>query len=180
MSFYTDLYNVDERYVAQPRDNLYYIGVAIALASAVVDGFLNVAINMCQEVPSIVLLWWTGFGGLFVSFVSFTFDENARIFTSHVVDIPYTDWLIYIFIGVGGIAAYFCMTKSLQMIDPTVVAFIRALEIVFAYIIQVAIIQQIPAVMSIIGASLVLLSVFAMALHDKIMAMLPDKIKFLF
>lgn len=180
MSFYTDLYNVDERYIAQPHDHLYYIGVAIALSSAVVDGFLNVAINMCQEVPSIVLLWWTGFGGLLVSFVSFTFDADARIFSPQIVDISCTDWIIYILIGLGGIAAYFCMTKSLQMIDPTVVAFVRALEIVFAYVIQIAIVQQIPALLSIIGASLVLLSVFAMALHDKIMAMLPDKIKFLF
>ena len=31
---------------------------------------------------------------------------------------------------------YYCMTKSLQLVDPTVVAFIRSLEIVFDYVFQ--------------------------------------------
>ena len=97
-----------------------------------------------------------------------------------ILEIPYTHWLAYVLMAMGGISAYFCMTKSLQMIDPTVVAFIRALEIVFAYLIQTLIVLKIPAVLSLIGASLVLGSVFAMALHDKIIQRIPPKIRFIF
>lgn len=165
---------------AQFHNPLYYIGVAIALSSAIADGFLNVAINLCQQVPPLVLLWWTGLGGIFVSLISFTFDEKARILSPDIVDISYQDWLAYILMALAGIGAYFCMTKSLQTIDPTVVAFVRALEIVFAYIIQIGIMQQMPALLSIVGASLVLLSVFAMAMHDKVVALMPRGIKFIF
>lgn len=154
--------------------------MAIALSSALADGFLNVAINLCHRVPSLVLLWWTGIGGLLVSLIAFTFDDKARMLTSQFGDISSTDWMAFVFMALAGIVAYFCMTKSLQMIDPTIVAFVRALEIVFAYVIQVAIIREIPPILSIVGASLVLISVFAMALREKIVALLPTKIRFIF
>ena len=159
------------------RDKMYYIGVAVALVSTVFDGFLNIAINVCKEMPSLVLLWWAGVGGLVVGAVGYAFDENAKIFTLAVVEISYVEWLAYAGVAFGGIAAYFCMTKSLQMVDPTVVAFVRATEIVIAYIVQVTFMHQVPAGLSIIGAALVLTSVFAIAGQDKIVSALPVRIR---
>ena len=65
-----------------------------------------------------------------------------------------------------GLLAYFCMTKSLQLIDPTVVSFIRSLEIIFAYVVQVLIMHQIPNYLAGFGAILVLISVGSIALQD--------------
>ena len=58
------------------------------------------------------------------------------------------------------------MTKSLQMIDPTVVSFIRSLEIVLAYAVQVLIMHQVPDYVAGIGAVLVVISVALIALQD--------------
>ena len=75
---------------------------------------------------------------------------------------------------------YFCMTKSLQMVDPTIVAFLRSIEIVFGYVFQVTIMEQIPTVVCITGAGLTLISIFAMSLQDVVLPYIPEKIRFLF
>lgn len=174
-SFYSSLYHHDK------HDSLYFIGVIIALSSAMADGFLNVAINFCKEVNSLVLLWWAGIGGLIVSFISSTFDDQESILHySDIVNIGVEHWLAFFGMACVGIFSYFCMTKSLQMIDPTIVAFVRALEIVFAYIAQIAIMHQLPDSYAIIGGSCVLVSVLAMAIQTKITALIPEKIRFLF
>ena len=79
-----------------------------------------------------------------------------------------------------GTLGYFCMTKSLQMVDPTIVAFLRSIEIVFGYIFQVAIMEQIPTVVCITGAGLILISVLAMSLQNVLIPYIPEKIRFLF
>ena len=75
---------------------------------------------------------------------------------------------------------YFCKTKSLQMIDPTLVAFIRSLEIVFGFVCQVAILHQIPTVLSLVGAGFVLTSVLAISLQDILMEYIPERVRFIF
>ncbi len=159
---------------------MYYVGVAIALSSALFSGFLSISINFCHQVHSLVLLWWAGIGGMVISLIAFTFDDRARLLGPKVVDIPLEDWVAFAFIGLSGICAYFCLTKSLQMIDPTVVAFVRALEIIFAYMMQIAIMHQTPSTLSLVGASLVMLSVSAIALQNKFMAMVPEKLRPIF
>ena len=172
--FYSNLYHQDK------HDSLYFIGVIIALSSAMADGFLNVAINFCKDVNSLVLLWWAGFGGLIVSLVSSTFDDKETILNTDIVNLDLYHWLAFFGMATAGIFSYFCMTKSLQMIDPTIVAFVRALEIVFAYVAQIAIMHQLPNLLAVIGGSCVLISVLAMAIQPKIIALIPEKIRFLF
>ena len=72
------------------------------------------------------------------------------------------------------------MTKSLQLIDPTLVAFLRALEIILGYAVQIVIMGQVPSIISISGAFIVLFSVIAMALYSKIYNKIPESIRFLF
>ena len=162
------------------HDKWYYIGAIIALSSAMCDGFLNITINYCNEVPSNVLMWWAAVGGLIFSLISFTFDPNAKMLSGYMVDITYVEWIGYFGISFSGILGYFCMTKSLQMVDPTIVSFFRALEIIFGYVFQAVIMQQIPTVLSITGACFVLISVFAVTLQDVVINALPERIRFLF
>ena len=72
------------------------------------------------------------------------------------------------------------MTKALQLVDPTLVAFIRALEIIFSYVFQTVIMRQMPTVLSISGAGLVLFSITAISIQDFLIGCIPEKIKFLF
>ena len=82
--------------------------------------------------------------------------------------------------ALAGMVSYLCMTKSLQMIDPTIVAFVRAMEIVFAYVAQIVIMHQLPNLLAIIGGSCVLFSLLAMVFYEKIMILIPEKIRFVF
>lgn len=163
----------------KPHTGMYYVGVGLALGSSITDGFLNVVINCCQQVNSLVLLWWTALCSLIVSIVSITIDGNARILSPDIVNIPYTEWVAYFCMALSGMLAYFCMTKSLQMIDPTIVAFIRSLEIILAYIVQFAIIGDVPNTLSLIGASIVLLCVTAMTLQTFLISLVPERLQFL-
>ena len=144
----------------------YYIGAILGISTAFVDGLVNISINFCTEINPLVLLWWSGIGGLFVSLVAFTFDSKARILTTTVTMISYGDWMAYVGMAIIGLLAYFCMTKSLQMIDPTVVSFIRSLEIVLAFLVQILVMNQIPNYLAVIGALLVLVSVGSIAIQD--------------
>lgn len=170
----------EDKMVIVSHNEIYYIGVAIALASTLVDGLLNVTINVLSEIPSLILLWWAGVSSIVISAVAYSFDEDARIFTLRVIEIAYFEWLAYLGVAFAGILAYFCMTKALQMIDPTVVAYVRALEIVFAYVVQVVFMHQMPAILSIVGATLVLFSVIAIAAQEKFVSVLPERVRFIF
>ena len=97
-----------------------------------------------------------------------------------ITEIPNSHWIAYVGIAFLGMLGYFCMTKSLQMVDPTIVAFIRSLEIIFGYIFQVAIMNQIPTVLSLVGAGFVLISVLAISLQDILMVHIPERIRYLF
>ena len=66
----------------------------------------------------------------------------------------------------GWITSLLLHDQIFKLIDPTVVSFIRSLEIIFAYIIQVVIMHQIPDYLAGIGAILVLISVGSIALQD--------------
>ena len=52
------------------------------------------------------------------------------------------------------------------MIDPTVVAFIKTLEILMAFLVQIVIMKEVPNYLEIIGAILVALSVASIAIQD--------------
>ena len=162
------------------RTKLYYIGVIIALSAALAKGVLNICVNKCSKIKSTVLMWWTGFGGIFVSLIAFTFDKNARMLSTEIFEVSYTEWLLLFGLAISGLIGYFCMTKSLQMIDPTCVAFVRSLEIIFGYIVQITTLGQIPSVLSLSGAILVFMAVAAYSLQYRIMAVIPNHFRVIF
>ena len=162
------------------HSTMYYIGAIVALVAALTDGIISVSISWCAEVKSFVLLWWGGLGGLLAVLISFTTDENTMLLSPKIVEIPVSNWLAFGLISIGGIVGFFCMTKSLQLIDPTLVAFLRALEIILGYAVQIVIMGQVPSVISMSGAFVVLFSVIAMALYAKIHNKIPESVRFLF
>ena len=78
------------------HDYYYYLGAVIALSAALFDGFVNIAINHCQEVQSLVLLWWSGIGAIIFGFIGYAFDPNAKMFSYEITEIPYTHWIAYV------------------------------------------------------------------------------------
>ena len=177
---YLSVLRTSRTVIGKPYNELYYIGAALAFGCALADGFLNISIHFCAEINSNVLMWWSGIGGFFLSLIAFTFDSNAQMLSPDIVKIPLAQWLAYTGMSISGIIAYFCMTKSLQMIDPTVVSFVRALEIIVAYVAQYVVMNEVPEMLSIVGAALVLVSVSSMTLQNLIVQIIPQRIRFLF
>ena len=58
-------------------------------------------------------------------------------FVFSISQVPLRDWLELLGLGASGMIGYFCMTRALQLIPPTTVAVLRALEIVLAYLVEV-------------------------------------------
>ena len=85
------------------NDDYYYIGAVIALSCAVCRGFLNISINHCHNIKSVILLFWSGIGATFFSLVCFSFDENAKMLSYQLSDIENVDWIAYFGIGLFGI-----------------------------------------------------------------------------
>ena len=69
-------------------------------------------------------------------------------------------------LGTSGIAGYFCLTRALQLLPPTTVAVLRAMEIILAYLAQALVMAVVPDCLALTGSSLVMLSVMAFALED--------------
>ena len=162
------------------HSKMYYIGAIIAIVAALMDGIISVSISWCAEVKTYVLLWWGGLGGFLAVLISFTTDENTMVLSPKIVEIPLSHWLAFGLISIGGIIGFFCMTKSLQLIDPTLVTFLRALEIILGYGLQIVIMGQVPSIISISGGLIVVFSVIAMGLYAKIHSKIPEYIQFLF
>ena len=172
---YKSVHDIYEDY-----NTYYYIGAGIAGSGALISGFLNLAINYCRQVNSVVLLLWSGLGGLLVSSLAFTFDSNARFFDGRLAQVSSEQWTAYFCMAGAGILSYFSMTRALQLIDPTLVAFVRSLEIVLAYLVQAFWMADIPEPSSVFGSSLVILCVILIGFEDKFMSFVPEKIKYLF
>jgi len=153
----------------QPTYEFYYIGAILALSTAVSGSLANVIIAKCESVSSSVMVFYSGLGGVVLALVCSSMDGNNRI-VFDIASIPYDEWLILIMLGGSGLLGYYSMTRSLQLIPPTTVAVLRALEIILAYIAQACIMGEIPNPIAITGSSLVMICVIAFALEETIMS----------
>jgi len=151
-----------------PYDNNYYVGVLLAVSTAITGATANVIIAKCESVSSSVMVFFSGLGGMVLALLFSIFDEDNKIIFS-ISSISLDQWLILAMLGAMGIVGYFSLTKSLQLIPPTTVAVLRAMEIILAYIAQAVVMGEVPDNLSITGSSMVMFSVVAFALEELIM-----------
>merc|ERR1719158_2149985 len=145
----------------------YYVGAVLAISTAVTGSLANVIIAKCERVSSTVMVFFSGVGGVVLALVFSIFDQDNNIVFNPAV-ITWEQWVVLLGLGGMGIAGYFSMTRSLQLIPPTTVAVLRAMEIILAYIIQAVVMGEVPDTLAITGSSLVMMSVVAFALEDLI------------
>ena len=114
----------------------YYIGVVLALGTAVTGAMANVSIARCERVSSKVLVFWNGLGGVLIAFICAAFNtENRLVFI--ISDVGDYVWPLLITLGLMGLLGHFSLTRSLRLVPPTTVAVLRAMEIILAYVVQV-------------------------------------------
>jgi len=145
----------------------YYVGAILAISTAVTGSLANVIIAKCERVSSTVMVFFSGVGGVVLALVFSIFDQDNTIVFNPTV-ITWEQWGVLVVLGGMGIIGYFSMTRSLQLIPPTTVAVLRAMEIILAYIIQAVVMGEVPDTLAITGSTLVMFSVVAFALEDLI------------
>ena len=143
----------------------YYIGVVLALGTAVTGAMANISIARCERVSSKVLVFWNGLGGVLIAFVCAALEEESKVLLS-ISDVEDYVWLLLAVLGLMGLLGHFSLTRSLRLIPPTTVAVLRAMEIILAYTVQALVMGQVPNSLSITGSGLVMVSVVSFALEE--------------
>ena len=154
-----------------------YLGVLAALGGAIFSANVTIAVSYLRRFSHNVLLFYGGMGGFLLVLMIAKFDEESRIFHNFGnADLPKI-----IFAAFLGIFANLMAIKSFQMIPPTVASFVRTQQVVFAFILQSAVMNVVPSVYSIIGAVLVVTSALLIPFESPFIAMLPcERIQSLF
>ena len=83
--------------------------------------------------PSSVLVFWFGVGGLIVSIIGLIWLDSEPLFTKWTPTI----WGLAISQSILGLFGVYCLYKAISYTSPTQVMIIRSFEIVFSYILQV-------------------------------------------
>jgi len=156
----------------QDDDYSYFFGVLLAVGAAITGSGSNVIVAKCEEMSSIAMVTYSGLGGILLALVyGLSVDPDDKIVSSFM-SVTAEEWLPLLLLGAMGLVGFFALTRSLQLIPPTTVAVLRALEIVLAYGIQAAVFGEVPNSLELAGSSLVIISVGAFALENVFMKMM--------
>jgi len=145
-----------------------FIGTGLALGAAISGAMQNVLIAKLSLVPAAVHLVHSGIGGLVLSLAYSLLDSTDRLAPDLITSIPINDWLLLSMIGMLGLLGFGCLVKALQLVPPTTVAVLRAMELVVAFGLQAAVTSVLPDHLDMVGAGLVILGVMATALEENL------------
>jgi len=146
--------------------NGYFIGVLLALGAAISGSASNVMVAKVEEVSTTSLCTYSGLGGIILALIYGTMFDTEDVILTNINMISAHEWLILLLLGGMGLVGFFALTRSLQLIPPTTVAVVRAMEIVLAYGVQAAVLGEIPDTLALVGSSFVIFSVVAFAAED--------------
>ena len=107
-------------------------------------------------------------------------DSNNLILSTEISHISLHSWLGMAAVAVLGVVAIFMLNKAIALSNPILVSFVRVFDIVVSYLIQIVFLQDTPAVMGVVGSSLVVLAVSLLSLEHSFIAILPPRIKNIF
>jgi len=143
----------------ETNESAITIGLILAAVSSFLGGLTNVLSSYCKNAPSGALVFWIAVFALVLSAAGEQFLPGSYILTPRIVDLTVLQWAAIFGMTMSGLVAYLSLTKSLQLIDPTLVSSLRSLEIILAFGVQSLIDQALPDVYGISGALLVCLGI---------------------
>jgi len=152
---------------AEGQASTYSLGAVLALGSAITGAAANVIIARCDQVSSTTMVFHSGVGGVVLALLTGLSDPHWSGFA--IGSISSSQWVVLVVLGLAGVTGYFALTRSLQLVPPTTVAVLRAMEIILAYLVQALVMAEVPGLLACSGSSLVVLSVLAFALEDIVM-----------
>ena len=76
-------------------DEMFTIGVVLAVIACVSGGFMDVLIAKCISVSASVLVLWTAVLGFLIAVAYGLLNPSSYILSTNVVNIPARDWAIF-------------------------------------------------------------------------------------
>lgn len=154
----------------------YYLGILLALSSGLSASVTCVTIGLIdkEKADTSILVVYTGLSQIICCCFLTLLDENDLILSGNGLEISRRNWCLMLLSAFFYILATCSRIRSNQMIAPSLVSFIRSSEITLALIAQFVFFDDVPNVLSIIGSFLVILSVFAKVVEDKMIPILPN------
>jgi len=146
-----------------PDGDRYYMGVLLALGAAISGASQNVIVAKVEQISSTALVTYSGLGGIILALAYGVLVDTEDIIIPSISMVTAEEWLTLLLLGGMGLVGFFALTRSLQLIPPTTVAVVRAMEIVLAYGVQAAVLGEFPNSLALTGSSLVIISVVAFA-----------------
>jgi len=174
---------IKEEDLLTTRDDLYYVGVLLAVTACLAGGAMDVLVAKCSDLGQVsasVLCNWSAITGLVIAVIYGLLEEGSYILSPNIVNITWDMWATFIGLSVSGLFAFTTLTKSLQLISPNLVASLRCLELVLAFGVQSIITGENPDVISSVGGLLITLGVIVLAFQAKFLHykdLLVSKIK---
>ena len=78
------------------KDDLYYVGVLLAITACLAGGFNRVLVAKCAEVSTSVLLLWSAIMGLAISIIYCLSTPESEILSADILHISWQDWALYL------------------------------------------------------------------------------------
>jgi len=147
-------------------DCAYYMGVVLAVGAAVTGAASNVIVAKIEQVSSTAIVTYSGVGGVVLALAYGVIVDTEDMIVPSFTEVTAEEWLSLLMLGGMGLVGFFALTRSLQLIPPTTVAVLRAMEIVLAYGVQAVVLGEVPNSLAIAGSSLVITSVVAFAAEN--------------
>ncbi|XP_023342131.1 solute carrier family 35 member G1 isoform X2 [Eurytemora carolleeae] len=156
------------------HDTAYWTGAGFAMAAVLCGTFHNITVPACKDIKSTVLVLYVGLMAIVISAVGAQFEYlDSKMATGkakgQISEIELEMWGILFGLAISGMIAYLSLTRALQIVSPTIVSSLRALEIVFAYIAESLIFSILPSALSVVGGGIVVFSVVGIALEGNIL-----------
>ena len=178
------LNNESDIHNTRRKDKWYYVGAFMAFLGTIIGGLRYIAVQklydqFCDCTPEL-MVFYAGFGMLAVCFPIYGFNEHGQILSNQIVNIDGVTWISMVSIGFSCTIAFILLNQAIKMVDVVIVSFVRSIEIVLAFIIQIMLFHMIPSGTEVIGALCVVTSVVVIPLETAFVEKLPSPLKDIF
>ena len=142
---------------------------------------LAVYFQISDQVKTSVLVWYSGMMQLILCLFFAFFNQKSLLMRGKIDEITTEMAIAMTIIAVFGIVGFTTNTEAYKILNPTLASFVRSLEIVFAQIAQIIAFHNFPSPTSIVGSTLVIISVTAIGCETqfktKCINCLPNQLK---
>ena len=172
--------------LSSTRSKYYYFGVAAALICMVDSAIFRILMKTLVSNKSTnsfgLQLFCTSLANLVFALILPAVGGNQRILfpSADVAKYEMWQWVGIFVVAIISVNYAWMRVKAIRLISPTLVSFIRTLEIIIAYVIQVTILQTKPYATSLIGSGLIVIACIAVILEEFVISKCRPEIQYLF